>query len=225
MAAKKAAKAAGVEAPVAVSSYADKGWKGAQQLLPLLVEISGLTLDPENARKHPERNLLAIERSLQENGQVKPVVVREGVVYAGNGLVVAATRVGWTHVAAVDVSHLSKVQARAYGLMDNKSGDLSEWDFQRVADIMKELPEELLDATGFEAFEREPLMQASWAAPAQTDEGSGPSGKAVSFFTTEEQATIIRGAIAKVKESAGEGPDISDGRALELVAADYLAGA
>jgi hypothetical protein len=209
----------------AAPSPAAGPWVGAEQLRPLLVPIASLTLDPENARLHPERNLQAIERSLRENGQVKPVVVREGIVYAGNGLVIGAKRLGWTHVAAVDVSHLSKPQARAYGLMDNKSGDLSEWDFQRVADIMRELPEELLDVTGFEEFEREPLLQASWQPPAPTGEGSGPAGKAESFLATEEQAKVIRQAIERAREAGGEGPEMTDGRALELISADYIAGA
>lgn len=199
-------------------------WSGAKQLLPLLVPLDSLTLDEENARLHPERNLQAIERSLREFGQTKPVVVKDGIVYAGNGLVSAAMRVGWTSVAAVDVSHLTKAQARAYGLMDNKSGDLSEWDFQRVSDILKELPGELLDLTGFESFEREPLMQASWL-PAATEEGHPETNYGVVVFrATDEQAMTIRRAIAKVKEEAGEGPEISEGRALELVCAEYLSG-
>lgn len=147
-----------------------KAWAGAEQLRPLLVDIADLTTDPQNARLHPERNLDAIEKSLRANGQVKPLVVREGVVYAGNGLLTAAIRVGWTKIAAVDVSHLTKAEAKAYGLMDNKSGDLSEWDFGRVADILKELPEELLDATGFEEFERSYFAEGSGFKPGTADE-------------------------------------------------------
>jgi hypothetical protein len=211
---------------VATAEPAGKGWRGAAQLVPLLMPIASLTLDEENARLHPERNLAALERSLREFGQNKPVVIREGVVFAGNGLVTSAMRLGWTEVAAVDLSHLSKVQARAYGLADNKSGDLSEWDFQRVSEILRDLPENLLDATGFEDFEREPLLQADWTpSPPGTEHGAGPSGKAIPFLATEEQAVIIRKAIAKAREDAGEGPELTDGRALELISADYLAGA
>ena len=45
----------------------------------LAVPIESLALDPENARTHNDRNLEAIKRSLQAFGQLKPIVVRDGV--------------------------------------------------------------------------------------------------------------------------------------------------
>jgi len=64
----------------------------AEQLQPLAVRVSDLTLDPANARRHPTRNLEAIKASLRFYGQRKPLVVRrEGlVVEAGNGTLEAA---------------------------------------------------------------------------------------------------------------------------------------
>jgi len=208
---------------------ADGAWKGAAQLVPLLVPISSLTLDAENARLHPERNLAALERSLREFGQNKPVVVRDGVVFAGNGLVTAAIRVGWANIAAVDLSHLTIPQARAFGLMDNKSGDLSEWDFQRVADIMRELPEDLLGITGFESFEIEPLLKSEFTARDPSLNEGAESARdiargIVTFRVSLEQAIVINEAISRVRAQESVA-DMLEGRALELICADYLAGA
>lgn len=71
-------------------------------LLPLVRSIAGLRIDQRNARKHPAVNLEAVKQSLATSGQVKPVVVvPDGTIIAGNGMVLAAQALGWTHIAAV----------------------------------------------------------------------------------------------------------------------------
>ena len=67
-----------------------------------LVDISTLTADPANARRHNARNLAAIESSLTRFGQQKPVVVNaKGQIVAGHGMVEAAKALGWKQVAVV----------------------------------------------------------------------------------------------------------------------------
>src|SRR5216683_2506759 len=77
-------------------------------LAALAVNIGTLTLDPNNARLHNERNIEAIKESLRRYGQVKPVVARRSnrVVIAGNGTLQAAREMGWTKLAVswVDLS-------------------------------------------------------------------------------------------------------------------------
>jgi hypothetical protein len=218
---------AGAKAPAVSSSAPDvpvAAWSGAAQLAPLLVDIASLTMDPENARKHPDRNLDVIQKSLADFGQTKPVVVREGIIYAGNGMLTAAIRLGWTKIAAVDVSHLTKDKARAYGLADNKSGDLSEWDLQALGTLFRSFgkDEELLAATGFAPFEIDPLMAAEWTPP-NTDGSSGEDFvRMVKISLTEAQATVVNGAIERVRETE-EAKNMSEGRALELICANFLA--
>jgi ParB-like chromosome segregation protein Spo0J len=62
------------------------------------IAIADLSLDPNNARKHSQRNLDAIAASLKQFGQRKPIVVHRGVVLAGNGTVEAAKTLGWTEI-------------------------------------------------------------------------------------------------------------------------------
>lgn len=95
--------------------------------------------DPDNARSHDERNLVAIQKSLESFGQRKPIVVREGLVVAGNGTLRAAVALGWGRIAAVDADDLTPAEARAYGLADNRTAELAVWDMEAlrraVADI------------------------------------------------------------------------------------------
>ena len=99
--------------------------------------ISGLLPDPRNARRHNARNLEAIKVSLGRFGQQKPIVVDgKGVVRAGNGTLEAAKSLGWTEVDVVK-SDLSDSELTAFGIADNKTAELAEWDDEVLAELGK----------------------------------------------------------------------------------------
>lgn len=103
------------------------------------VDPAAVTLDPLNSRAHPHRNLSAIKSSLKAFGQTKPIVLsRDGIVLAGNGTVLAARELGWGELAAVRVN-LDGEQARAYSIADNRAAELAEWDYEVLANLMKDL--------------------------------------------------------------------------------------
>jgi ParB-like chromosome segregation protein Spo0J len=116
------------------------------------IEISKLSNDPANARKHPERNLEAIVASLRRFGQQKPIVIdKSNVVRAGNGTIEAAKQLGWTHIDCVRTS-LESSDAIAYAIADNRTSELAEWDDDVLASQLNGLladNEELLLASGF----------------------------------------------------------------------------
>lgn len=129
----------------------------AEPLRPLAVPIGELNADPANARRHPDRNMAAIEASLRRWGQRFPIVVqRQGmVVRAGNGRLEAARRLGWTHLAAVVVDEDS-VEATAFALADNRSSELAEWDDEALAALLQSLPTDV--PTGFSEGDLEALL-------------------------------------------------------------------
>ena len=93
------------------------------------VAIESLTLDPNNARKHSQRNLDAIGESLTKFGQRKPIVVHKDVVLAGNGTIEAAKALGWKEISITRCpSEWDDETAKAYALTDNRSSELAEWD-------------------------------------------------------------------------------------------------
>jgi DNA modification methylase len=114
------------------------------------LQIKDLTPDPTNARQHDEKNLKAIQGSLKEFGQRKPIVLTEsGVIVAGNGTVEAAKRLGWTTIEAVRVpKDWTADQVKAFALADNRTAELANWDEQVMASQLIEL-----EAAGFEIAE------------------------------------------------------------------------
>jgi hypothetical protein len=114
------------------------------------VSIAELTPDPLNVRRHDDKNLDAIRRSLEAFGQRKPIVVARGnggelVVIAGNGTLEAARSLGWTELAVAEVpADWDHDKARAYAIADNRTAELADWDDVALASALVDL-----DAVGW----------------------------------------------------------------------------
>jgi hypothetical protein len=150
-----------------------------ESLWPLVTDISNLMLDPENERKHPERNLEAIKASLARYRQQKPVVVdKNGIVLAGNGTLDAARSLGWTEIAAVRTT-LDGSERTGYRIADNKTGELAEWDYEALAKSFEglQLDDFQLEDTGFADFEWEPLLAGDWTPPPPPNDGGNSGGE------------------------------------------------
>lgn len=137
-----------------------------KQLQPLAVDITTLVLDDRNARTHDDVGIKAIMESFTKFGQDQLLVVQKDgmIVRKGNGRLEAAKRLGWTHIAALIIDEDSE-SAMARAIADNRTGDLSDWDFANLTDILDELNGSDYGASlGFSQSEMDNLLkQASLA--------------------------------------------------------------
>lgn len=138
----------------------------------LAVPIDTLRPDPDNANTHPEENLAAIAASLTEFGQQTPVVsLPDGTVIAGNGVLEAALGLGWTHLAAHTVE-LDRTKAIGFGLVDNYTAGLSDWDttiLRSHLEGLRDLEGDLFAVTGFSSDELDDLIASSLTAVSGSD--------------------------------------------------------
>ena len=123
------------------------------------VPISEITLDPENKRRHDEKNLAAIRRSLERFGQQSPIVLdSSGRCLKGNGTILAAQALGWKEIQAVH-SDLEGRDADAYAVADNRAGELATWEQQQLAQFLEDqrnLGD--LECTGFQEEDLDALI-------------------------------------------------------------------
>jgi ParB family chromosome partitioning protein len=194
------------------------------------IEISKLSNDPANARKHPERNLEAIVASLRRFGQQKPIVIdKSNVVRAGNGTIEAAKQLGWTHIDCVRTS-LESSDAIAYAIADNRTSELAEWDDDVLAAQLNGLladDEELIDAAGYTAAELDAMLDQFNAeeidAPNLAD-GDREPFRQMTFTVHDSQFEIIEAAL-KAAKAKGGGESVvnenSNGNALAFVCDAY----
>ena len=85
---------------------------------------------------NPRKNDEAVEKvanSIKEFGWQQPIVVdKEGVVIVGHTRLKAAQELGLDEVPVLVAKDLTDDQAKAYRLADNKTGELSIWDFPKL---------------------------------------------------------------------------------------------
>ncbi len=152
----------------------------AADLRHLAVGIDSLTPDPANARSHSPKNIDVIKGSLKRFGQVKPIVVdAKSIIVAGNGTYAAAKALGWTHIACVR-SGLDGVNAAAFGIVDNRSAELADWDNDALARHLLAIRDDAsIDAmvTGFDPDQIEALIAEA------TGRGTIPAGAEGTEYT------------------------------------------
>jgi DNA modification methylase len=122
------------------------------------VPISELKPDPNNPRKHSNKQIRQIALSIQTFGCVVPVLIDERKrIIAGHGRVLACQQLGWTEVPSIALEHLSEAQVRAFAIADNRLTENSVWDDRLLAEQLKELSVLDLDfdleVTGFDIGE------------------------------------------------------------------------
>ena len=137
----------------------------------LAVDVTTLTPDPKNARKHNRRNLDAIKASLEKFGFRQPIIVQKQgmVVRAGNGRLEVSKELGWSHIPALVVDE-SEADAVAYAIADNRTAELAEWDWEGLSAI---LTESSADWSGLSLFDDKELDLLS--STETWDPETGPS--------------------------------------------------
>src|ERR1017187_3829046 len=124
------------------------------------VPIESITLYPGN----PRINAIAIATvaaSLKAFGWRQPIVVdKDRVIIVGHTRWKAAHSLGMTEVPIHIADNLTPEQAKAYRIMDNKSGEAAEWDFELLKLELQDLQavDFPLADTGFALSEIQEIM-------------------------------------------------------------------
>lgn len=148
-----------------------------------MLDTAALTADPRNARRHNRRNLEAIKASLVRFGQQKPIVVDgDGIVRAGNGTLAAARELGWEKISTIRTA-LTGDEAIAFGIADNRSNELSDWDDDVLASLLDGMgDQELIAIAGFDDIELSEILG--------TDVHKAPEHRAMSMTKTAKDSSV-----------------------------------
>jgi hypothetical protein len=202
----------------------------APDLKPLARPIGDIHRDPKNARTRNDRALKVIVDSLRRFGQQKPIVVTpSGKILAGNGTHQAAETLGWSEIAASvftveDENATFDDLARAYALVDNKSAERADWDYEILTADLKHLDAADFDlaSIGFDPEDTAPLFADQFNPDEWGDDA--PPAPRKSITLSAEQYEVVKSAIDRLREVADDN-SMGEGRAVELICAEYLSGA
>lgn len=138
----------------------------------LSVSVDSLKPYPGNPRRG---NVDSIVKSLERNGQYRPIVVnkRTSEVLAGNHTLLAARKLGWDEIAATFVD-VDEDQAARIVLVDNRANDVAGYDDDELRELLESLPD--LDGTGWDENALAELLGSveTLSPGADTDAGELP---------------------------------------------------
>jgi DNA modification methylase len=132
---------------------------------PVIEMLSTAALKPwkRNARTHSKKQVRQIADSIKEFGFTNPVLIdRANNILAGHGRIEAAKLLGMEAVPCVRIEHMTEAQKRAYVIADNKLALNAGWDYELLAEELRELslPELDIDLglTGFTIAEVDSII-------------------------------------------------------------------
>jgi len=116
--------------------------------------VSFLKPNPQNPRKHSDRQIKLLAKSIKSFGFITPALVdKDNNVIAGHGRTLAARLLGMREVPTIRLDHLTEAQTKAFMIADNRLTELAVWDDQLLAEQLKMLSEQDLnfsiESTGF----------------------------------------------------------------------------
>ena len=162
------------------------------------MDIEELVPYEANARTHSEEQVQQIAESIRRLGFNDPVAVDgERGIIEGHGRVLAARQLGLEQVPAIELSHLSEDEKRAYILAHNKLTERGGWDPETLAAELERLQAvELEELAGFGAEEIEGYLQEPeilWDDEAEGSKSGGHSPtSSVSFWVFDHKITDSR---------------------------------
>ncbi len=193
-----------------------------------LIPLEQLVNDPDNARRHPVRNLATIKESLRKYGQVEPLVVQASSmrVIAGNGRLAAMLELraegeaasggqAWDR-ASCHVVDVDDATARQLSVTLNRTAELAEWDDEKLHAILREAldGQATLGAMGWTEAEVQKLLGAAEIDVDGLQDGiefeaeDMPEGPAhvrmIQLFFDSRTIEPFNRAVAKLHEAWGE---------------------
>ena len=102
-------------------------------------KVEDLKLNPKNPRKNDDA-VRTVAKSIEKYGFKNPLIIDENnVVWCGNTRLKASRTLGLEEVPCIVASDLTEEQIRELALIDNKSSEIAEWDFDLLGDELADL--------------------------------------------------------------------------------------
>jgi hypothetical protein len=87
----------------------------------------------ENNPRKNDSAVDAVVESFKQCGYIAPIIIDEShVILAGHTRLKAAKKLGWKDVEVIVREGLTDEQKKKYRILDNKTNEFAEWDFEKL---------------------------------------------------------------------------------------------
>ena len=115
-----------------------------------LININELKPYKNNARKN-NTAIAVVKQSIENFGFRNPILIdKDNIIIAGHTRLQAAEELEMTEVPIIRINDLTEAQIKAFRIMDNKSSEFADWDYELLKEEFNELEDtEEFNLTGF----------------------------------------------------------------------------
>ena len=144
----------------------------------------------------------AVAASIKEFGFKVPIVVDgENVIINGHTRLKAAHKLGLEQVPVIVADDLTPEQVKAFRLADNKTGELAEWDLDKLDIELGEIQDLDMNDFGFDEIE---ASVDDFGTDFELPDGDKNEIGQMAFTLHEKQQELIKYAIGLVKDDVTE---------------------
>lgn len=102
-------------------------------------KVSELKNNPNNPRKN-DVAVDSVAKSIEKYGFRNPLIIDEdNIVWCGNTRLKASRKLGLEEVPCIIINDLTEKQMRELALLDNKTNEIAEWDFDLLSEELADL--------------------------------------------------------------------------------------
>jgi len=131
---------------------AEKGKKNIRNYEIKWIDINQIKRYENNPRIHTKEQIDRLKMSIQKFGFINPIVIdKNGYIVAGEGRYLALKELGYKEIPCIQLEDLTEDEIRAFRIADNRIQELSSWDYEKLLEELKLLPN--VDISGFSEVE------------------------------------------------------------------------
>jgi len=122
------------------------------------VRIDEISNHPTNPKIHPDTQIKLLQKSIKRFGWTNPVILAaDNTILAGHARVKAAIAAGNDTVPCIRTKLTGK-EADAYLVADNRLTEIAQYNRDVLAELLSDLPKDLVDLTGFDSVQVDALL-------------------------------------------------------------------